>query len=1064
VDDEIDGRRIARCVMLRTLSFGLTLALALTPGLASGQRPAHDFTKRGGAVAPLDRIVRLRAEDISVAGALTELLFGTGVDILFSSGNEAALVPRPQEPRQGSIIGIARDMTSGVPLVGVSVAVLGTRLSGVTGADGGYAIQAVPAGTHRLRARLLGYAPADTSITVEEGQQVIVDFRLEARPILLDEIVAVGYGAQRKEEITGAVSNVTSRDVIPGPARDAGSLIAGRVPGLVVNTPSGDPRAGTEIFLRGITTIEGSRSPLVLVDGVPGALETVAPGDIESISVLKDGSAAAIYGSRAQNGVLLITTKKHAGGTPTLRYEGYASQQRIYRHPEFLTAADYRTRIRQGYAFEDFGHNTDWQDLLLREPLTHVHNLTLTGGAANTNYTASLSYENTQGIFLRSDNEESVGRLNIRHSMFDDRLHTELNVVSRAENQFTGPNYSTAWRHALIRNPTDRPYDEEGNYQQRPTREYTNPLSLINEENGEREERTLRIHGTVTLRPVDQLSLSLMTGTTRENELEGQATTFRHVNTVVDGRNGTASRSAGSSLDRILELTGTYANTFGGHNVNLVGGYSYQDNESEGFLASNENFPTDLFSYHALETGIGINEGRASLNSGQSSWKVLGFFGRLSYDWNNRFLLMLSGRYEGNSRFGAGHKWGLFPGVSAGWRLSEEGFVRDNLPWINELRLRAGYGVTGVAPNQSYLSLTSYRYADRFWVDGRWVQGIAPARNPNPDLKWEEKHEVNVGVNFALFDSRLSGALDIYRRDTRDLLYNYSVPVPPYLTTSILANVGRMRNEGIEAELSYDIVNRPGLRWRTTTHWSSTRNQLRSLSNQVYQTNDFVNAGATGAPIQTYTHRVQVGGAIGNFYGWKAVDIDANGEWIVLGSAGVPIPIRQAGEADKQILGNGIPKHFLAWNNTLEFGRFDLSVNMRGAFRFQILNFLRMYYENPKITLYNMLQSAFEPAFGKRRVFYEQAYVSYYVEDGDYWKVDNATLGYTFGPGLLGPLAGSVSSARIYISGRNLLTLTGYKGLDPEVPFAGNPFTAGNDNRDSYPTTRIFTAGIAVTF
>lgn len=390
---------------------------------------------------------------------------------------------------------------------------------------------------------------------------------------------------------------------------------------------------------------------------------------------------------------------------------------------------------------------------------------------------------------------------------------------------------------------------------------------------------------------------------------------------------------------------------------------------------------------------------------------------------------------------------------------------------MSELRLRAGYGVTGVAPSQSLLSLTSYEFDDRFPIDGRWIQGIEPARNPNPNLKWEEKREVNVGLNFALFDFRLSGSLDVYRRNTEDLLFEYSVPVPPNLTDELLANVGTMRNEGIEAELSYDVVSRPGLRWRTSVNGSTTRNKLLSLSDQVFQTADFFNAGGTGAPIQTYTHRVDVGGPIGNFYGWESVDIDENGEWIVRGAEGSPIPIEDAGEADKRVLGNGIPKQFLAWNNQLQVGSFDLSVNMRGAFGFQILNFSRMYYENPTITLYNGLRSAYDAPYGRLdangnpiRLNYPQAYISYYVEDGDYWKIDNATLGYTLDPNMLGRLGGAVSSARVYVTGRNLLTLTGYKGLDPEVAFAGDPFTAGNDSRDQYPTTRAFTAGVTITF
>ena len=964
----------------------------------------------------------------------------------------------------GRITGVITSDAGGQPVSGVLVTVQGTQLSAVSAANGRYTVQNVPAGEHQLRAASLGYATAELRATITAGSVTTLDIRLAVEAIELAEIVAVGYGTQRRREITGSVSSVAARDFVAGPARDAGSLISGQLPGLVVNTPSGNPRSNTEVYLRGITTLSGSRSPLVLVDGVPGNLETVAAGDIESVSVLKDGSAAAIYGSRAQNGVILITTKKHSGGRATLRYEAFLSQQRINNRPEFLNAADYRRLIGEGVAFEDFGYETNWMDLILRQPISHMQNVTLMGGANNTNYTASLSYENSQGIFIRSDNREAAGRFNIRHAMYNDRLQAEVNVVTRMERAFDGPSFNQAWRYALIRNPTDRAYDDTGKYQQRSTREYTNPLALINEENGQIEERSTRVHGTVSFRPLSQLQLMLLAGATSSSSISGSATTFDHVNTVEQGRNGTASRATSSGFDRILEITGTYADNIGGHDVNLVGGYSYQDNTDESFSASNEGFPTDLFGWDALETGSGITEGLASVNSGRSRSNLIGFFGRLSYDWNNRLLLMASARYEGNSRFGAGHKWGLFPGVSVGWQLGQESFIKDNLPWVNDLRVRAGYGVTGVAPNQPYLSLTSFSYGGLFPFEGQWVPGISPSRNPNPNLKWEEKRETNIGMNVSLFDSRLTGSFDVYQRDTRDLLFNYSVPVPPNLTNSLLANVGRMKNSGIEAELGYTVINRPGLQWTTKANWSTTRNELVSLSNDVYQANDFFTAGGTGAPIQTYTHRVDVGGPIGNFYGWKAVDIDDNGEWIVLDSAGSQIPIRQAREADKHIIGNGVPKHFLAWNNMLQVGRFDFNVNMRGAFGFQILNYMRMFYETPKVTLYNMLSSAYEPAFGKRAPFYEQAYISYYIEDGDYWKIDNATLGVTLQPEQLGPLAGAVTGARVYVSGRNLLTLTGYKGMDPEVPFAGNPFTAGTDNRDAYPTTRSFTLGMTLTF
>jgi hypothetical protein len=351
--------------------------------------------------------------------------------------------------------------------------------------------------------------------------------------------------------------------------------------------------------------------------------------------------------------------------------------------------------------------------------------------------------------------------------------------------------------------------------------------------------------------------------------------------------------------------------------------------------------------------------------------------------------------------------------------------------------------------------------------EGAWVQGISPRRNPNPDLRWEQKNEINVGLDFSLFNFRLSGSVDWYQRDTKDLLYEYAVPVPPYLFGRLVANVGHMRNNGVEVQLTYDVVRIAGLRWTTNANWSANSNKLVSLSNEVFVTGDcFTPEGHTGEPIQQSTHRVCEGKPIGDFYGWESVDIDDNGEWIVLDSAGTRIPMDAATENDRHVLGNGLPDYYLAWNNTVRVKNFDLSINMRGAFGHQILNFQRMYYENPTILEYNMLESALEPVYGKELLNYDLAYVSYYVEDGDYWKVDNVTLGYTFGAGQLPFLSKALSGARLYVSGRNLYTLTGYKGLDPEVTLYGtnDGLSPGLDSRDKYPTTRTFSAGLSLTF
>jgi TonB-dependent starch-binding outer membrane protein SusC len=962
----------------------------------------------------------------------------------------------------GSIVGSVVDRQTMAPVEGAHVQVLGTDAAVLANREGRFVLPRVPVGTVTLRVRSIGYASAEQTVTVGDGATVTQDIQLQPQAVALEGLVVVGYGTQRREEITGAVASVSADQFVAGPARNAASLIVGRIPGLAVTTPSGDPRANPQISLRGITTVRGSRSPLVLIDGIPGSLATVAPQDIESIDVLKDGSAAAVYGSRASNGVILITTRRHEGGAPTIRYEGYVDQQTIYNRPDFLQAADYRRLIGEGYEFDDWGFQTDWLAEVLRNPVSHRHSVTVAGGGLNTNYTGSVTYEDRQGIAKRSEVDFLTARANVGHAMFDGRLHADLNLLTRIQNSFEGPNFAYMWRQALIRNPTDRIRNDEGTWQERSGYFYINPLGQINEQHGNAENRTLRLHGVLTYRPIDNLRLSLLTGTQRGSTLSGNATTHRHYNTVVGNAGGEAYRWSGSNEAQTLEFTSTYADNIQNHNFTLLGGYSYQRESDESFWFSTYDFPTDLFGYHNLGVSAAMGRGQAGVGSGAGAHKTIGFFSRLNYDWSNRYLLMLSTRYEGDSRFGADHQWGMFPAVQVGWRLSQEPFLRDRFEFLNDVKLRAGFGVTGMAPTDRYLHEASYRYAARFPFEGQWVQGLIPARNPNPDLRWEKKEETNIGIDFSVLDYRLSGSLDYYQRDTKDLLFDYSVPVPPYLFGSIRANVGVMRNSGMEAELTYDVIRRANMRWSTSANWSTNSNKLVRLSDDAFQTSDWFVDGHTGEPIQQWTHRIEVGQPIGNFWGWKSVDIDAEGYWIVQNKDGEPIPINLATQDDRHILGNGIPQHYAAWINNVSFGAFDLSTTMRGAFGYQILNFQRMYYENPKILHYNMLRSAFEPVYGKRLLNNDLAYVSHYIEDGDFWKVDNVTLGYTVNPGQLPGLANVLTGARLYLSARNLWTITGYRGVDPEVPVLG--LAPGNDHRDTYPTTRHFTMGVNLTF
>lgn len=975
----------------------------------------------------------------------------------------------PAQAQTGQISGTVTDSTNGNPLPGVNVVVDGTQQGASTDANGEYTISGVEPGTYDLRASFVGYrARTISDVTVSAGQTVEVNIDLVPGTIQLDEVVAVGYGTQQEGEVTGSISSVGTQDFIQGAARDAGELIEDQVAGLNISQSSGDPRAGSNISLRGTTTLEASSNPLVLIDGVPGNLNTVAPQNIQSVDVLKGGAAAAIYGSRASNGVILITTQQQSasGSYTSVEYSTNVTYDQINSQPDFYEADELLNR-KQEYPdllqhIQDLGYSTNWQEEVLRNPVSHQQHLAVTGGDASTSYRASIAYDNRQGIFHRSDNEEIQGRISVDHSMLDGALQANANASGNIETSWNG--FSTQiWRQAMSRNPTDRVQTEEGEWQERPGDNYFNPVAIINESNGTDENREIRLDGTLSWSPINSLTMSLLGSTTRFSALSQSSETFDHFSTTKNGLDGTASRNTFSSIDNLLEFTTTFENSISSHNFELLGGYSWQHHVNENFFAYNDDFPTDEFASNNMEIGNALTDGEATITSNKSGWKLIGFFGRVNYNYDNRYLLMASMRYEGNSKFGANHKWGAFPAVSAGWRIGQESFMED-VGFVNSLKLRAGYGVTGIAPDDPYQSLASFGYGGSFFNNGEWVQGLEPARNANPQLRWEEKVETNIGVDFTLFSQRLSGSVDVYRRTTRDLLFDLSVPVPPYLFDTITANVGEMRNEGIEAALEYNLVQTDDISYTMNANFSTNRNELVSLSGDEFQTeNDFFYTGGLGGPVQRPTTRIEVGESIGNFYGFQAAGVNDEGRWIIADpdSAGATIPWTEVQPSDRQILGNGIPNFRISWNHSLRVGNFDARIAMGGEFDYQILNVTRLFYETPGNNSNNYLETAFNEIDGQI-LRNREDYVSHYVEDGDYWKIESVTLGYSFASALSSiPGLNSISNARVYVTGRNLYTITGYSGLDPEVDTSG--LTPGVDSRFKFPTTRSYTVGLNLT-
>lgn len=1019
----------------------------------------------------LDKRYSLEVKNASIEDVLSILLAQTGYSYQIVGENvvvtrEKNGLPMLQE-QNSRVSGTVTD-EFGDPIPGVTVTIKGSTIGTITDVNGNFELSNVP------EEAVLVFSFVGMNTVERAVEDNLINVVMTEAVIGLDEVVAIGYGSMKKADVTSSVSTVKADDFVKGSVKDVGQLIQGKVAGLTITTASGDPTSNSEIRLRGNTTLYGTSSnPLVLIDGVPGDFNSVAPEDIESVDVLKDGSAAAIYGTRGTNGVIIITTKRASGFYDAkVDYTGYVSTQQISNKLDVLTASDYRRQIEDGIRDEsdDLGASTDWLDEITRTPVSHVHNLTIRGGDVKTNYLASVNYNNTEGIFIKSNKETFTVRTDINHSMFEDLLKLNIGIISRnIQYNTTGDGFGFngyTYRQAVIYNPTAPVKLENGDwYENVGAFNYDNPVARIKESRGENKDQWSRINGNIIFSPTDGLKFKALLSYSKYNQTRGYYETKNHISTKRSGLNGYASNGAVESIDRLVELTGEYQKGFNRHHFSLLGGYSYSDNDWRDFFMTNQDFPTDQFGYNNIDLGKGIEEQGTSsgIASSRNKTNLIGFFSRVTYSFRNKYLFMGSLRYEAASQlWGTDDPWGLFPSASFGWRISEEAFMK-NFGFINDLKLRAGYGVTGTQPSSSFLGVATLGYTGQVYMNGKWIQTIGPTRNENPYLRWEEKKETNFGIDFAFFNHRINGNIDYYNRDIDGLLWNYAVPVPPNLVGSTTANVGVMTNKGLEVLLNAVPVKVNNLEWKSTISFSTNKNKLKSLSNELYQTDrDYFTTGGTGEPIQTYTHRVDIGGPIGNFYGFKVVDVDEEGKWIYEDADGNLINYDdfERSEENKQVLGNGLPNYFASFNNTIRYKNFDLSVTMRGAFEFQILNFERMYLENTKTTQYNRLKSAYDKVFGKVVLSDEVdlEYNSYYIEDGDFWKIDNITLGYSF------PLIESsvFKSFRIFASSLNTMTITGYKGIDPEVSFSG--LAPGNDYRDKYPTTRTFTLGVNVSF
>lgn len=971
---------------------------------------------------------------------------------------QAAPIPSKKSERiSGTILDIKDE-----PLIGVSVTIKGTTIGTITDINGKFQLDAPENET--LVFSYIGYQTKEVPVKGNSTINLILNESLND----LDVVVVIGYGTQRKGDITSSVANIKSDNFVKGAVKDVGQLIQGKVAGLAISNPSGDPTGGTQIQLRGNNSMWGANTdPLILVDGIPGSLSTVAPEDVESIDVLKDGSAAAIYGTRGTNGVILITTKRAQGAQiNAVEYNGYVSTSAIANKLDMLSASQFR----ELYPTEDHGGNTDWLDQITRTPVSHVHNLSFQGGNAATNYIANINYTSQQGIMKKSDNETFQGRIQVTHRMFDDRLQLKFGILGK-QNQYESTNNAGSWngftyRQAMLHNPTDPVKNEDGSWYENVNKfEYENPLARLYECYGNVKNTEMRYNGNIVYNPIKDLTLSAVFSYDRQNRNHGYSETKNHISALRDGLSGWSSVGAYTKMEKLAEITAQYNKSINAHKFTILGGYSYNETDYEDIYFSNYGFQDDYMGgWHNIGAGSALKEGLADGSSSKTTTNLIGYFGRATYSYMDKYLLMASFRYEGASQlWGTNNEWGAFPSISLGWRITQEEFMK-NQKIFDDLKLRVGYGVTGSQLNRGFMGIAMVNYGGYAYVNGKWVKTVVPASNANPDLKWEKKKETNIGVDFTAIKGRLSGTIDFYNREIDGLIYEYTVPTPPNLYPTTWANGGKLQNRGLELLLSGIPFTSKDFEWNTTVTFSTNSNKLKSLSGSTFKTEyDYFDTGSAEYSGQwTTSHRVQVGQKIGNFYGFKVVDVDDQGKWIYLDRDGNKVGYDKFTHApeDKHIIGNGVPTWYAGWNNSFRYKNFDLNITMRGAFDFQIINAARMNYENTKNSRSeNRLKSVTDKVFGKTQLSksVEPEFNSYYVENGDYWKIDNITLGYSFNK-----VSKYIKSLRIYGSVLNALTITGYDGIDPELGITG--LTPGYDSRDRYPTVRSFTLGVGVKF
>lgn len=1024
----------------------------------------------------VDVRVNVKAHNEPVKTVLDKILPSHGISYVIDNKrialkHAAASSASKTTGSKGNIIKVVGTVTDmkGEPLIGASVKVDGGAAAMVTDIDGKYEIS-VPEGS-RLEFSYIGY----TSEKKKVAKAGTLDVALAEDTQLLDEVVVIGYGTIDKKELTSAVSHVSAKDFQSIAATDVSMLIQGKVPGLsVVNTAAADPNSAANLQIRGVSSREAGVSPLIVLDGVPGAsLTNINPNDIASFDVLKDGAASAIYGTRGSNGVIVITTKKGArDGVAHTTYSATFSWDKANRDLDMMSAEDYRTlRMPSGDPAVDLGASEDLFDLVQQVGFKQHHTLTVSGGNTDTNYRVTVDYRNADGIEKRGNREEYGARATVNHTTKGGLFSVNVNVAPRVVYRNLADN--DVFRRAIEANPTTPVWnpDVPGRYYDFTDHNgFVNPIESMNLVKNKSHEKIIDWDGTLKLNllplfmPDAKYNQTLNTQVTFADHQYNDDINYFEPSTmnslIRQGKDGYGKRIANNARNLSLEWLANYSINLNKHNIRAMVGYSYQYWQSSNFWCENYDFANDGIGADNLGSGEGMKEeGEIGMFSHKEDNKLIAFFGRVSYDYDGRYLLTASLRHEGSSKFGKNHKWGNFPAVSAGWRISKESFMEGTSSWLNDLKLRADFGVTGNQEFGNYISLDTMGPFGYSYYNGEWVRVWGPGKNVNSDLHWEQGKNWNVGLDFSMFNNRLYGSLNYFHRRQQDLLGNYRVPMPPYLFTETFVNVGTMQNQGFEFDITFNAVQTRDFSYTMNFIGSTQSNKFVDFSNSEYVGNDYYDVAVTEIPYPNLPlQRIEKGRSIGSFRMFRYAGITPDGEWLIYDRDGDIIKGVQGTDADRQYVGNGLPKFILSTGHNFRYKNFDLSLFFRGAFGFDIFNIHDFYYGTRNFT-----GNTLRKAYGKNSLIAQTStplVSDYFLERGDYFKLDQLTLGYT----LPLPKARFMDSIRLYGTVRNVFTITKYSGMDPANFNVNGLYPGAHGGRGYYPTTRSFILGVQLDF